>query len=117
MLSTDTGFDVHSRPDHYANYSESGRIAFPISDLSNAIHPNSVVYGFDIEESAVAFSEDFLQKNRKHAYDLDGRPVAVSFANDGVVRLTVHESGESFAPIRLFWFAWFTFYPETDLVN
>ncbi len=76
-----------------------------------------MVYGFDIEESAVAFSEDFLQKNRKHAYDLDGRLITVSFANDGVVRLTVHESGESLAPIRLFCFAWFTFHPETDLAN
>jgi len=35
----------------------------------------------------------------------------------GAVRLADNQSSAIHVPVRLFWFSWFTFYPETDLVK
>ena len=39
----------------------------------------------------------------------------VATGDDGSV--TMRRDGETYHPIRLFWFAWYTFHPETDLAQ
>ncbi len=53
----------------------------------------------------------------EYEYELNGRPITVSMANDGSVRLADREFGDVYAPVRLFWFAWYTFHPATNLIK
>ena len=117
ILSTDTGFEEDYTQDHYAKYRQSDRIAFPIINSSSALQPKTVVYGFDISGQKIAFTEQLLTKNPTYEFELNDRPVSVSMADDGSVRLTDNESGEAYAPVRLYWFAWYTFHPETELIE
>ena len=51
------------------------------------------------------------------AVKFSGKLVTVSLADDGIVTMTDKASGETYSPVRLYWFAWFTFHPETELVR
>ena len=117
VLSTDTGFDEDYTKDHYAKYREEERLFMPVSASSDAVHPKSVIYGFEVAGKSVAFTERFLQQNAPHVYQTEERSYTVSVADDGAVRLADNQSDAIHVPVRLFWFSWFTFYPETDLVN
>jgi hypothetical protein len=41
----------------------------------------------------------------------------VTLADDGSVLLKFVDSGDTYAPIQLFWFAWYTFHPKTTLIH
>jgi hypothetical protein len=115
VLSTETGFEFDYAADRYAKYRETVDLMFPVSQKDDRVHPKSVVFGFDVEGRKVAYTQALLEKHRTYAHELDGREVTVTLRDDGSVTLS---SGEkSYEPIRLFWFAWYTFHPETDLIN
>ena len=116
VLSTDTGFEEDYTKDHYEKYRQSDRIVFPIINSSTALQPKTVVYGFDIDGQVIAFTEQLLPNNPEFEYELNGRSVTVSTAEDGSVIMIANGSGDVYAPVRLYWFAWYTFNPETDLV-
>jgi hypothetical protein len=117
VLSTDTGFDLDYASDPYANYRQSAGTMFPVMRKDDRMPPKSVVYGFQLEDQPIAFAESLLQKQGRYVHKLSGRALTVTLNDDGSVSLEDDESGESYAPIRLFWFAWYTFHPETILVR
>ena len=117
VLSTDTGFDEDYTKDHYAKYREEERLFMPVSGSSDAVHPKTVIYGFAVNGKSVAFTESFLDQHPQHIYRLDDHSFSVSVAADGAVSMADNHSDAIHVPVRLFWFSWFTFYPETDLVK
>ena len=117
VLSTDTGFDEDYTKDYYAKYREEERLFMPISASSDAVHPKTVIYGFEIAGKSVAFTESYLEKHPEHVYRVGERSFTVSVATDGAVRMADNQSNTIIVPVRLFWFSWFTFNPETDLVK
>jgi hypothetical protein len=81
------------------------------------MHPKAVVFGFDLGSEKIAFTDTLLQDKRNIDHEFSGKLVTVSLADDGIVTMTDRASGETYSPVRLYWFAWFTFHPETDLVR
>jgi hypothetical protein len=117
VLSPDTGFDFDYSTDAYGEYRGEAGLMFPVARTSDAIHPKSVVFGFDLESRKVAFTEELLEKSAPIEHELAGQSFDVSLADDGIVKMTNRESGEEYSPVRLYWFAWYTFHPETELVR
>ncbi len=117
VLSADLGTGRDYTQDYYAKYRQEDRLMFPVSSTNDAIRPKEVVYGFDLGEEAIAFTEALLQQSNGYSYSLDGRELTVKMAEDGAVELIDDDSGDRYAPIRVFWFAWFTFHPQTELVR
>ncbi len=115
VLSTDTGYFRAYSQDPYASYRESDQLMFPVKSRSSRIRPKSVVYGFDIDGDKIAFTEAVLQAAATVDADLDGRTVTARLREDGSVR--VIDGDSEHAPVRLFWFAWYTFHPDTELVE
>ncbi|MFU8832918.1 MAG: DUF3179 domain-containing (seleno)protein, partial [Wenzhouxiangella sp.] len=61
VLSTDTGFDRdYGDSRRYAEYDESERVVFPVSQRDLSIHPKTVVFGFEIGGRKLAVFEDTL---------------------------------------------------------
>lgn len=118
VLSEETGFEGrdYSR-DHYARYRASEELMFPVSAESDAIRPKTPVYGFDTADYAIAFVQSLLEDEGSYSHDLDERTLTLTRANDGSVTMTDSETGETHAPTPLFWFAWYTFHPDTKLVR
>lgn len=117
VLSTDTGFMNDYSRDRYAKYRDGERLMFPVANSSDAIHPKSVVFGFDLGGQQVAFAESLLLQSSPFEHEFQGQTYDVVHAGDGAITLTNRESGEEYSPVRLYWFAWYTFHPETELVR
>ena len=117
VLSEDTGFAMDYSTDHYGKYRDSTRIVFPVAEEDDRIHPKSVVFGFDLGGQSVAYTESLLQKHPSYSHELDGVEHTVTLRDDGTVVLERSDSTALLAPIRLYWFAWYTFHPETTLIK
>jgi len=117
VLSEDTGFAMDYSGDHYGKYRETKQLMFPVKERDKRIHPKSVVFGFDLGEESVAYTESLLQKHSGYRHELDGVEHTVTLRDDGTVVLERSDSTALLAPIRLYWFAWYTFHPETALIK
>jgi hypothetical protein len=117
VLSTDTGFEEDYSVDHYAAYRDSTRFVFPVSETDDRLHPKSVVFGFNIEGKPVAYTESLLHEHGTYRHDFNGAGHAVTMHADGSVSLRRDGVDASLEPIRLYWFAWYTFNPQTVLVQ
>ena len=115
VLSTDTGFDYDYTPDRFAEYRESTRLFMPVSASDERVHAKTVVYGFELPSGAVAYAESVLQKGGHYSHDLDGEEAVVTLHDDGTV--SMQRGDQTYRPIRVYWFAWYTFHPETDLIH
>lgn len=117
VLSEDTGFDRDYSTDPYASYRSTEKLMFPVNSESNQLYPKAVVFGFELDGKAVAYTEELLIKSGGHSHELGGEAVTVTMHDDGTVVLELIGSGVKFEPIRLFWFAWYTFHPDTALIR
>jgi hypothetical protein len=115
VLSTDTGFEEDYSADHYGKYRDSDSLMFPVSKEDDRIHPKSVVFGFNIDGSTTAYTETLLQEHGTYSHEFAGSTNAVTLHADGTV--TLQRDGTTHEPIRLYWFAWYTFNPQTELVK
>jgi hypothetical protein len=115
VLSAETGFDFDYTKDRYADYRDSTRLFMPVSATDERVHAKTVVFGFDLASGAVAYAELLLQENGTYRHELDGEESEVTLHDDGSV--TMRRGKQTFYPTRLFWFAWYTFHPGTDLIH
>ena len=117
VLSTDTGFEEDYSTDRFAEYRDSTRLFMPVSNSDDRMHPKTVVYGFELEGGSIAFDAALLEENMSYSHDLDGQTWELRAGDDGAVTLRDPDQESVYAPIRLFWFAWYTFHPQTELVR
>lgn len=115
ILSTDTGFEYDYTQDRFAEYRDSTRLFMPVSASDERVHAKTVVFGFDLASGSVAYAESVLEENGTYNHDLGGEEAVVTLHDDGNV--TLRRGDETHHPIRVFWFAWYTFHPETDLIH
>jgi hypothetical protein len=116
VLSPDTGFEIDYSRDPYARYRSSDGLMFPVSAEDDRVHPKTVVFGFVVDGRAVAYTQSLLDKERTHTHELDGRQLTAAIDEAGSVALR-DDRGHGYVPTRLFWFAWYTFHPDTELVQ
>jgi len=114
VLSADTGFEVDYSADHYAKYRDTTDLWFPVAETDDRVHAKTVIYGFDFDTHSVAYPHELLARHGTYRHDLNGEQVSVKLHNDGSV--TMDKAGEQYKPVRVYWFAWFTFHPGTELI-
>lgn len=115
VLSTDTGFDHKYDKNPYEEYETDERVMLPAAATDKRLHPKKVVYGIDLDGTHVAYSEDFFAQDPVRTDTVNGRKLRLSLLDDGTVTIVDTEDGQSYAPLRLYWFAWYVFHPETEL--
>ena len=115
VLSADTGFEYDYTQDRYAEYRDSTRLFMPVSASDERVHAKTVVFGFDLPSGAVAYAESVLPTDGSYRHDLNGAEAVVSLHDDG--KVTMQRDDQTYHPIRVFWFAWYTFHPGTDLIH
>ena len=116
VLSADTGFEKDYAKDPYAKYRGSAGLMFPVSAEDDRIHPKSVVYGFDVDGMQVAYALALLEKSGSHVSELGELTLTATLHDDGSVTLE-DQHGDNYVGTRLFWFAWYTFHPDTELAQ
>ncbi len=114
VLSEDTGFEYDYSEDHYADYRDSTRLFMPVSASDDRLHAKTVVFGFDLKSGSVAITESRLEEG-PYEHVVDGEKAVITLQDDGAV--SMQRGGNMHRPIRVFWFAWYTFHPETVVIN
>lgn len=114
VLSTDTGFDVAYTANPYGDYASSDKVFFPLSNRDTRIHPKMVVFGMEIGDASLAVTDEYLRANPRIETELAGEKLVIERAADGMVNAS-RADGSVVPAIRLFWFAWASFHPRTEL--
>lgn len=116
VLSTDTGSGAdYSDKSPYASYASSDRVMFPVSHVSQLAKPKEVVYGLRLTKGAMAVTEALLRA--KGSLDIEHQGELLRWRRDtaGQVSVTVGDDPQPLSAHRMFWFAWYTFNPDTRL--
>lgn len=115
VLSRDTGFSRNYDQYPYGTYEENDTLLFGVKNLDKSLQIKTVVYGLEVGESAKAYPESALKKYDTITDSIGGVRVRVERKADGKITAENLDTGEEIIPIRLFWFAWAAFHPNTEL--
>jgi hypothetical protein len=128
VLSKDTGFFRNYTPggDPYgsylgddAGYYKNDRLIFDPIHSSEALAPKDVVIGIrDIDNNAVAIVKDTLRERRSIVLTLGDRDIEVVY-DESIDFYTANyvDTGEWINAFDSMWFPWFSYYPDTQLIE
>ncbi|MEL4304585.1 DUF3179 domain-containing protein [Methanococcoides sp. LMO-2] len=115
VLSQNTGFSRPYGNDPYGNYYENSILLFPVENSNTTIHPKTVIFGIELNDTFKAYREDDLIELGSIEDTIDGVNILVERDDVGIVTITNQDTGEEIIKERDFWFAWYAFHPETEL--
>tara|TARA_R110000850_G_scaffold117236_2_gene233595 strand:- start:1422 stop:2360 length:939 start_codon:yes stop_codon:yes gene_type:complete len=117
VLSTDTGHRRNYRQSPYGDYDHSERLYFPVSSTSRKYHPKTWVLGWTYNGESKAWPFPELADHGAGVLEdqIGGRKVSIHFDADVPSAELRDESGKLLPATRAFWFAWYTFHPETQI--
>ncbi len=104
---------------HYERYfSDPERLGlFRAQWLTEVMPGKTLIWGATVGLHAVAVTDEALVESGKAAVDLGGTPVEIERGADGGVRAFAGEDRDEIPVTRAFWFAWSSFYPNTQVVD
>ncbi len=114
VLSTDTGHRRNYRMSPYGDYDHSERLYFPVTHTSRKYHPKTWVLGWAHNGESKAWPFPELADHGAVLEDrVGGKTVSIHYDPDVPSAELRDESGQLLPGTRAFWFAWYTFHPET----
>ncbi|KAF0191048.1 MAG: hypothetical protein FD165_2123 [Gammaproteobacteria bacterium] len=114
VLSTDTGFHRDYDRDPYLGYAGSNRLFFPVTGTDPRYQPKDWVIGIGINGRYKAYPFRELAKTGGVITDtVGGKTVHVQYSARHQSATIADESGNALTGITAFWFAWYTFHPDT----
>ncbi len=116
VLSEDTGFKRDYEDNPYAGYDKREEIIFPVKFRAKGYHPKEQVFGLKINDKAKAYPFVELAKGSGEVRDsIDGQNITVRFDKTHKSAQAFDAEGNQIAGVTLFWFAWYTFNPQTAI--
>ena len=114
LLSDETGFKRNYADNPYAGYDKHEEIIFPVRFRAQGYHPKEQVFGLKINNTAKAYPFVELAKSPGEIKDsIDGKNITIRFDKKHKVARAFDADGKQIAGVTLFWFAWYTFNPQT----
>jgi len=116
VLSRHTGYYRDYDRNPYAGYERTAVVYFPVQYKDNRLHPKAWVIGLEINGKHRAWDMGALKKVGQIRETWQGVPLLINYDKQGEsVEIINTQTGETLPAIRLYWFAWFTFHPHTEL--
>ncbi|WP_303288866.1 DUF3179 domain-containing protein [Marinobacter sp. SS8-8] len=116
VLSTDTGHSRNYRMSPYGNYHHSERLYFPVTHTSRKYHPKTWVLGWTYNGESKAWPFPELADYGAVLDDqIGGKAVRIHYDPEVPSAELRDASGKLLPATRAFWFAWYTFHPETRI--
>ena len=115
VLSRDTGHarDYDAYP--YGTYEQNDELYFGVENLDKKLQIKTVVYGIEVNGASKAYPESAFDEQSVITDIVGGTPVRLEKTTEGKILITNTQTQEEIIPIRLFWFAWASFHPDTQL--
>ena len=101
--------------DAYTDYAESERLYMPVSATDARLHPKRVIYGIEVGERALAVDAEYLAEEGSWSNEYEGQKLILSLKTGGEVEASL--DGKPITIHRMYWFAWYTFHPNTALIE
>jgi len=101
--------------DAYADYAENERLYMPVSSTDARLHPKRVIYGIEVGEHALAVDAKYLAGEGSWSKEYEGQKLLLSLQAGGEVEASL--DGKPITIHRMYWFAWYTFHPNTALID
>lgn len=101
--------------DAYGDYATNDRLYMPVSATDARLHPKRVIYAMKIGEQAFAIDSEWLAKQGQWSDEFKGQNLEVKHSGNGEV--TASLDGKAVTITRMYWFAWYSFHPQTALID
>ncbi len=118
VLSTNTGFSRDYSRNPYSGYDQSPALYFPVAFTSRQYHPKERVLGLEYRGEFKAYPFVELGKAGNAGVLVDrvgGELLTIEYDLTARTGLIKRADGSMVASINAFWFAWFTFHPDTQV--
>lgn len=117
VLSTDTGHRKDYRQKTpYGDYDSSERLMFPAAKSGGLqLHPKQVVHGVRLGNGSAAVTERALRADPDIRMRAGDTGLRWTRRPDGSVEVRRDGSDAPLVAHRMFWFAWYSFHPDTVL--
>ncbi len=115
VLSKNTGHirDYEAYP--YGTYEQDDDLYFGVKNLDRKLQIKTVIYGIEVNGVAKAYPESAFTKKSEISDTVGGAELILKKTDDGKIEVVNLSSKNKIIPIRLFWFAWASFHPNTEL--
>lgn len=115
VLSRDTGHSRDYSQYPYGTYEQDDQLLFGVEGLDKSLQIKTVVYGIEINGLSKAYPESVFDKNKVIEDKIGDSSIRLERKDSGEVEVIDLVTNEEIIPIRLFWFAWAAFHPDTQL--
>ncbi len=105
----------HYRKVAYGNYATSKRLLFPVTAKDARLHVKKVIYGAEIGTRSIAVEAEWLQAKGSWEHEVEGQSFRLEIDEAGAAVGTL--DGQPIPIHRMYWFAWYSFHPDTSLIN
>lgn len=117
VLSKDTGLVRNYDQYPYGTYEQDDQLLFGVKGLDKSLQIKTVVYGIEINGLSKAYQEGVFDEKLIIEDNIGDIPVRLEKKASGEIEVTNLQTNENIIPIRLFWFAWAAFHPDTELYH
>ena len=120
VLSRETGFFRDYDRDPYAGYERSPSIFFPVANAveEGGLHPKERVMGLRVGDLAKAYPYSVLASRDEAMFSdtVGDDDFVIHWDKDKQVAWATDDSGTVVTTTEGFWFAWYAFFPETEVL-
>ncbi|MDQ3099613.1 MAG: DUF3179 domain-containing protein [bacterium] len=115
VLSRNTGYTRNYDQYPYGTYEQDDQLLFGVKGLNKSLQIKTVVYGIEMNGSSKAYPESIFDKRQVIEDTVGDTTIRLQKLESGQIKVINLQNGEEIIPIRLFWFAWAAFHPDTEL--
>ncbi|NRB39011.1 MAG: DUF3179 domain-containing protein [Pseudomonadales bacterium] len=118
VLSFDTGYLRNYQQGPYGDYAQSRQLYFPIAHHDKRYHPKEITLGISINghHKAYPFIE-LADLNSPLVDKINQHTIKLYFDKKSRTARAVDINNRPIAILRSYWFAWYTFHPDTLVFN
>jgi len=117
VLSRETGYSRNYDQYPYGTYEQDDQLLFGVKGLDKSFQIKTVVYGVEIDGLSKAYPESVFDNQKIIEDQIGNVKLQLEKLDSGEIKVTNLETQEEIIPIRLFWFAWAAFHPDTQLYS
>jgi len=115
VLSRNTGYTRDYDQYPYGTYEENDELYFGIKGLNKRLQIKTEVYGVEFDGKSKAYPASSFESQNVIEDRLGKVNIRLEEDDSGVVKAINVDTGKDLVVIRLFWFAWAAFHPDTEL--
>lgn len=115
VLSKDTGHSRNYDQYPYGTYEQDDQLLFGVKGLDKSLQIKTVVYGIELDGKSKAYPESIFDEKQIIEDKIGATTLRLEKKVSGEIEVTNLQTNEKIIPIRLFWFAWASFHPETEV--